>query len=48
VSERGALGEVRREGGGIEEGETRREDAAVGFGEEDGHATSEWRELVTV
>jgi hypothetical protein len=47
VSERGALGEVGREGR-IEEGEARREDAAVGFGEEDGDATSEWCELVAV
>lgn len=41
------MGEVRRECR-IEQGEARSEDSAMRFGEQDGDAASEWRELVTV
>ena len=47
VCQRATLGEVGRECR-IEEGEARREDSAVGLGEQHGYAASEGRELVTV
>lgn len=47
VSQRTALSDVRRERG-VEEGEARREDSAVGLGEQDANAPSEWRELIAM
>jgi hypothetical protein len=47
VSQRAALNDVRRERG-VEEGEARREDSAVGLGEQDANAPSEWRELIAM
>ena len=41
------MNDVRREHG-VEEREARREDSAMGLGEQDADAPSEWRELIAM